>query len=243
MEKFKILFRRLLKSFDYGWIFPGTRFFHFPKKVRFNQKTVSLIAPQQPGLAWDCINIFLDDEYGIEQLGFTPKTVIDVGANIGLFSLKCALHFPEINIVAFEPNPDLHYYYTQNLKNFNAQLQPYAVGLEDGYVQMEGHDAESRMGKTISSDYGIRQMAVATVLDGIPEMVDFMKMDCEGAEWEILQSPQLIRKVRVIRLEYHLINRSLTEFKTLVESTGFKIEKFIPNNGFGICWLKNPMVA
>ncbi|MEL7364229.1 MAG: FkbM family methyltransferase, partial [Bacteroidota bacterium] len=41
------------------------------------------------------------------RLGLRPKTVIDVGANIGQFARAAAETFPEARVVAFEPLPEV----------------------------------------------------------------------------------------------------------------------------------------
>jgi len=59
------------------------------------------------------------------------------------------------------------------------------------------------------------------------QTVDFLKMDCEGAEHEILSHcpPEVLRVVRKISMEYHEMDasRNLTSLKSFLEKVGFKV--------------------
>ncbi len=52
---------------------------------------------------------------GLEAFGIEPRTVLDVGANIGDLSIYFARRLPEARVIAFEPAPE-------NLRDFAANL-------------------------------------------------------------------------------------------------------------------------
>ncbi|KAM3547045.1 hypothetical protein ARSEF1564_000086 [Beauveria bassiana] len=58
--------------------------------------------------------IFGDHCYDVAQLS-DPRFIVDVGANIGLFSVYVKKKFPACKIVAFEPAPDTFAVLTKNL--------------------------------------------------------------------------------------------------------------------------------
>jgi hypothetical protein len=65
-----LLLKRRLRASKYGINFSGT----------FRQKVLDGNS--------DCfINIFIDDEYGLKVLSAAPKTILNLGANVGLFSV------------------------------------------------------------------------------------------------------------------------------------------------------------
>jgi len=101
------LFRRNLRARAMGFSFAGTSRFRAPSSFIYKSRRVSLNLPQEPGLNYDFINLILDDEYGLEKLDAKPKTIIDIGANIGLFSLWAGLCFPKAIIHSYEPNARL----------------------------------------------------------------------------------------------------------------------------------------
>ncbi|KAM3504334.1 hypothetical protein MY10362_003638 [Beauveria mimosiformis] len=58
--------------------------------------------------------IFGDNCYNVAQLS-DPRFIVDVGANIGLFSVYMKSKFPACKVVAFEPAPDTFAVLTKNL--------------------------------------------------------------------------------------------------------------------------------
>lgn len=78
------------------------------------------------------------------------------------------------------------------------------------------------------------------MIDRIGGRIDLLKIDCEGAEWDIFEQHDAFRNVHQIRMEYHLLEgRDLARFEDTVGELGFRIIKLIPNRGFGIAWLEN----
>ena len=76
-----------------------------PETIRLHGRRLTLSIPKEVGPRLDFINLALDDEYGLRQLPFQPRTILDVGANFGLFSLLAAHYFPKAAIHAYEPEP------------------------------------------------------------------------------------------------------------------------------------------
>jgi FkbM family methyltransferase len=64
--------------------------------------------------------------------GITLKqndTVFDIGANIGLFSLFVAQHFPTTTVHAFEPSPQIYKILQANLAPFGPRAVPHNSGI------------------------------------------------------------------------------------------------------------------
>lgn len=56
--------------------------------------------------------------------------------------------------------------------------------------------------------------------------IDLLKLDCEGAEWDIFADADAFRRVRLIRMEFHLTEgRTLSEFESRVKDLGFHIDR------------------
>lgn len=49
-------------------------------------------------------SIFLDDDYFIDRITRPVSTVLDIGANIGFFSIAARKSFPQATIHSYEPN-------------------------------------------------------------------------------------------------------------------------------------------
>jgi FkbM family methyltransferase len=70
---------------------------------------------------------------GLARQGIVPRTVLDVGANIGQFSIVAANLFPKATVYAFEPHPAAIKTLTKNCARYkNARPFPVALGEQAG---------------------------------------------------------------------------------------------------------------
>jgi FkbM family methyltransferase len=64
-----------------------------------------------------------------------PRTVLDVGANVGQFAVAAAKLFPNVQIYSFEPVPDCAERLRTNVSRFkNIVIYPFALGETEGQV-------------------------------------------------------------------------------------------------------------
>lgn len=145
--------------------------------------------------------------------------------------------FPKAKIHAYEPNLRLHGYLTKNLKQVGAEIFREAVGAEAGMGSSS--DASDSRTAVFAMGGDTPIVAFSTVLERIGGVIDLLKIDCEGGEWDIFENAELFKKVRMIRMEYHLVNgKSLEDFKNSTDRIGFEILKLEENSGFGIAWMQ-----
>jgi FkbM family methyltransferase len=124
------------------------------------------------------------------------RTVLDIGANVGATALYFSQIFPNASIYAFEPAPDNFAVLAKNVANcariraFNFALGPQDATLElyasDNPVNFGGYSLHAT-GSDTSKRVSIPVRNVAAVLAelGLRE-IDVVKVDTEGAEWDIL---------------------------------------------------------
>jgi len=231
----------MIKARRLGFFFGGTSRFTTPESINFGRRAITLSSPKEPGIANDIINVILDDEYRVASLPHPPRTIIDIGANIGLFSLWAASNYPDARIHSYEPNERLWLHAQKNLDQVGATLYREGVGFESGFGRMDSA-AESRLGKCeLAESDGVPIIAFSDALARIGGEVDLLKMDCEGAEWDILQDTASMRSVKRVVMEYHLTatNNSLDTLVQQFGRMGFELLHASPNNGFGIaCFQK-----
>ncbi len=71
------------------------------------------------------------------QQGIIPRTVIDVGANVGQFAVACAKIFPGVAVHSFEPLPDCVERLKRNVARLaDVHVYPLALGAESGETTM-----------------------------------------------------------------------------------------------------------
>lgn len=148
------------------------------------------------------VSVFCKAEYGT-----IPKnsTVLDIGANIGVFSVYCAISGAK-RVYAFEPCRESYETLKRNITANNLEniIIPARLAICDKTTKVrfpEKSDPANRI-----SDYG--DSVEATTLDQITQSISeitILKMDCEGAEHLILPSTSLstLEKIKHIRMEYH----------------------------------------
>ncbi len=222
-----------------GVVFRGTTSFLAPRKFIIGTRSISYDSPQDRGNAHDFINLAFDDDYGLNSLEVSPKTILDIGANCGLFSLLASQRFPKAIIHAYEPNPRIYPFAVRNFESSSIQAFQVGIGSEIGRAEILDSE-ESTLAQTVSTDVGsIEIQSLAQAVDRFSgEGVDLLKIDCEGAEWEIFKDPLPFKKIKRIRMEYHLIHgKTVEEFIAQVTVLGYRIERLVKNQGFGLAWL------
>lgn len=171
-------------------------------------------------------------------------TVLDVGAGLGDFAIGVARRCPHSVIVACEPFPESFALLEENLR-LNRLTHvcplPCAVGDRTGTVEFPVAATEPvRQSTAARVDAPLRTVQVPGVtlehlLTHELPRCDFLKMDCEGAEYGILLStdPATLGRIRHICLEVH---DGVTEFsrRDLVrffERNGFRV-RLTPNRAW-----------
>ena len=181
-----------------------------------------------------CREVIYSDCYGVSNWKpkRKPKFIVDVGCQIGAFSLLASQIYPECKILSFEMMEDNFKIANENLsdrknvKCFNGPVvgknKPVGVFLNKdntgGHKAIyEGEDSylgESRFSAYISADQPEHKPKedfksfnfLEIFSDNNIDRIDFLKMDCEGSEYEIIPhliETGLIKKIDNISLEFH----------------------------------------
>ncbi len=218
------------------------RWFNMPASVRVVGRTIRLQFPREEGVEADFISCFLRNAYGLgHQLG-EVRTILDVGANLGFFALAARNYYPNAVIHAYEPNPRIQPELRENTAGLNIQIFPEAVGKEDGFVSLidTGPSDQARTRPSHDPASEIPQAGLQTAIDRIGGSVDLLKLDCEGAEWEILESKGCWNSVRNIRLEYHLFDGKIqSDAINALSQAGYTIISApLPGEHGGMIWAR-----
>jgi FkbM family methyltransferase len=138
--------------------------------------------------------------------GFTPQrgwTVVDAGANVGIYSLQQAVRGAVVH--AFEPNPVCCRRLQRAAAANGVQLTitQVALGSGEGTAVLQFGNARSTEAKVADSGQGVvvRLMPLDSMVTG---RVDLMKIDVEFAEVELLKgAKETLKETSRVVLEFH----------------------------------------
>lgn len=190
--------------------------------------------------------VFVRQDYGKVESG---SVVLDVGANIGVFSLYAA-QCGASRVYAVEPSSACYRQLLENIStnhltgvvtplqraifstdedrvNFPRSASPYNAIVEDEDVQ----DLEAV--ETVSLGTLVKRATADH------RAVHCLKLDCEGGEYEALLSAsnETMSKIRNIKMEYH--QGRVTELIDFFERNGFRsIRHTAENAGLGSLWVR-----
>ena len=236
VERMTRLWRRRRAAQRLGIRFHRAALFALPGTIRLNGRVVTIDVPNKQHQRVAFVELLLDDCYHLKSLARYAKirTVIDVGANIGLFGLAARDAFPDAIIHAYEPNATLRPVLAHQAKLADVEVFFEAVGRDAGMVSLDVDPAESVLGRTRPDPSGsIQQIAFREALDRIGGHADLVKLDCEGAEWKILEDRESWRKVAHITMEYHLAEDQ--GHAAIVAALGdFAVRSQTPSTNFGM---------
>lgn len=186
-------------------------------------------------------DIFQKREYSDYFPFYENATILDIGGHYGYFSLF-ALKNSGVNskIFVFEPDPENFKILSQNLQNLNIQISNKGVSSFVGATTLFLGNSTNH---SIISDYAlnnpktkiitIQTVSLAYIMqqNGISK-IDFLKMDCEGAEYDIIlnSDDKTLLKIRTLSLEFHDTKRSDQTANKLIErlqGLGFEVVKFL----------------
>ena len=188
--------------------------------------------------------IFMDECYlaGLEHNISQGATVVDIGANAGYFSLFAAAKFPHSRIFSYEPVP-VNYAQLQRHCDLNSSEHikcfPQAVAGKNGEISLSFDTTDSFTTSATMfapSNVGEKSLKVPcvslqTVMDenGITKC-DLLKMDCEGAEYDILYNcpVEYLQRIDQIAMEVHRgekENQNINALEDFFRQQGFSTRR------------------
>jgi FkbM family methyltransferase len=171
--------------------------------------------------------IFKEEVYRFSTKKANPR-IIDGGANIGLSVIYFKKHFPKSRITAFEADPKIALVCKENLISHGIQdVEVHSKALWFKEAELSFHQEGADGGKVVSSDENHTKIPAVPLAQYIDEPVDFLKLDIEGAEWEVLNSCRKeLHSVDKLFVEYHSFSNQtqiLPELLELLRSSGFRV--------------------
>lgn len=189
--------------------------------------------------SWTVTEVFDElkqNPYGIDDAKLSEDDVlIDVGANIGMFSIYAHMKFG-CKIIAFEPIKSNFDNFKRNilLNGLNPsffELHNCAITDIDGDIIKLGKLDHNSGGATKFFNYvnNYEECRTESLLKYIDDNCKFLKMDCEGSEYEII--PTILHKLnqfQYLGIEYH----------ETINNSPYKLQETIKDNFKGVLYPK-----
>lgn len=150
------------------------------------------------------------DVYGLEKVNLSPNdTVIDIGANIGMFSIYVKKKFG-CRVIAFEPVPINIKHFKENvilngLELSDFELHTIAItDTEDGVIHIGTPDGNTG-GSSVYYTCDIQNTCKTETLHKyIDNTCKYLKIDTEGGEYSIIPSIlKELNKFQYLGIEFH----------------------------------------
>jgi FkbM family methyltransferase len=194
--------------------------------------------------------------YKIKRQGIEPKTIIDVGASIGIFTKAANYLYPEAKIYSFEPL-DSSFFKMKSLigNNKNIKMYNFALGEKNGHILINKNKYEYSSSIFDMSDIhknafpytaeSAKQEIDVKILDEVfynesLERPILIKLDVQGYELNVLEGATNFLK----KCDYIIIELSFKELY-IGQPLFNDIYSFLINNNFilidFIDYLRNPV--
>lgn len=152
---------------------------------------------------------------------FTPTSIVDGGANIGLFTCAAAARFPDAELRCFEPDPANFKQLQRNLQLNHLRADCKCVGLWSKTTTLYYHARRSHTG-FVSEE--VSDIAIPCVRPSVGQNC-WLKLDIETAEYEVL--PALLASgdyPRWISMEIHHYSERGRVLTDLLTRHNYEIE-------------------
>jgi poly-beta-1,6-N-acetyl-D-glucosamine synthase len=180
--------------------------------------------------------VFVRQEYGPMD-GF--RTIVDIGAHVGSFAVHAAQSCPSARVYCFEPEKRNFGLLKQNIgiNGLEGRIAAFqcAVRSDNGCQNLALRESLLNSFHIVPPNADRQPVNCITLRDIVAahalETIDLLKLNCEGSEYEILESCSAgeLERIANIRLEYHELDgarKNGEALARLLEARGYRIEQF-----------------
>ncbi len=195
-------------------------------KIKING--MDLVLPDYTSFFYAYKEIFVNRIYEFNTNRLNPY-ILDVGANVGVSVLFFKTLFPSSEIIAFEADPKIYEYLINNVHGNgfdDITIINKAVWYEKTWLKFksEGADAGRITSEVNTNTIDVESIDLKEFLNN--RKVDFLKMDIEGAETDVLLNcSQYLGGVENIFIEYHSVAgepQRLDQLLGVLKQNGFR---------------------
>ena len=226
-EKRKSAYKKRLSDVGLSWVYIKYLKHIKPGKIRYHKLNgKQLTFTKGPELLHALQEIYGHQIY-LQELPQNAK-IIDCGANIGISVIYLKSLFPDAHITAFEPDTSNFPLLEKNVASFglqNVTLRKEAVWIRNESLFFENNGSQdSRIVEGIEQNNAIEVKGIR-LKDEINSKIDFLKIDIEGAEYEVIKDiSDKLSFVDHLFIEYHGKfdqGSNLVDILNIVTTNGF----------------------
>lgn len=158
------------------------------------------------------VNNFINDRYKVlrDKHGFIPTKILDIGAHLGDWYENIKTIYPNSKVLSIEANPNCAPILNKVNPNSiisclgkESGITPFYINPSDPYCT----GASMYKEQTELYDNPIKITLPIRTLDSLNQRVDFIKMDVQGAELDIIKGGlNTIQNTTVLQLELAMLN-------------------------------------
>ena len=242
---------QLLRDVRNPWVYFLNRLGFAKHGVTYKMRNGFVIHSREYGIDGSALNeVWFDRSYDPNAFGIpfdwaNTKAIADVGGHIGTFTLFAAAHAPHAKIVTLEPEPSNFAMLSKNVEanQLQSRIKLLNAGIGNGEPITLYTFPDDRGGNSIYRDkeggipVTIKTEPLRELIDLQGGTLDYLKLDCEGAEYEALYTlpDDYFSKITCIGMEYH-------HFSEDPKHTSEALEKFLHAKGFKIVRHKKSMM-
>jgi FkbM family methyltransferase len=181
-----------------------------PREIRACPKEVKSPVHVRVGTsdAWLYREILLRGQYALD-LPFSPRTIVDAGANIGLASIYFARRYPQARVISVEAEASNFELLCRNVGPY-PNIVPIHAALwnRDGVIGVNEPSARTsdKWGFITHEGDGARVRAITmwTLMRELDiESIDLLKVDIEGSEKELFENCGWADSLQSLAIELH----------------------------------------
>jgi FkbM family methyltransferase len=174
---------------------------------------------------WVADEVLIEQVYELDAVPFVPDLVIDLGANIGLFTLLAAKRWPKASLVCVEPHPTTFSFLCDNLalNGVNATKLQCALDAEVSMKFMENDGAVYQALSERATATRVMTVKFDSLLPAQANQKLLIKMDIEGSEVTVLEKLQArLPQDCFVFIELHKGDESLLWINDWAARNGFE---------------------
>lgn len=157
--------------------------------------------------------------------------IVDIGAQVGIVSCYLAKRYPTALVEAYEPITANYQRLVRNIEANGVTVAAHnlAVTADGRDIVLHGDLATNSGGASMYADGGTEYRAASVSIDDLlSRPVALLKIDCEGAEYEILNRAMetgMLKNVAAIRGEFHNVEANRETVAAFLAA----VREFVPD--------------